>query len=76
MTVKTLTSRGVRIVALIVLGLAYIVMTGSPAAAQGFSVASGRAEFLVSPGDTFTGTIPVLNITDEPVSLRVRGGHP
>jgi hypothetical protein len=71
MTVMTLTDRGVRIVALIALCLAYIAMTGSPAAAQGFSVAFGRAEFIVSPGDRFIGTIPVLNITDEPVSLRV-----
>ncbi len=71
MKANTSIKRALRIIALIAFGLAFIALTASPAAAQGFSVSFGQREFIVSPGDRFTGTIPVTNITDEPVVLRI-----
>jgi hypothetical protein len=37
---------------------------------QGFSVASGRQEFYVNPGDSFSGTLPVNNLLAEPQVIR------
>lgn len=68
-------NRVLRIITLFTLGLVYIVVTVPPAVAQTFSVSFGRKEFLVSPGDTFTGTIPVMNPSDEPVALRIYLGN-
>ncbi len=71
MTVKTSLNRALRIIALMALGLACITANESPAAAQGFSIASIREEFLVSPGGKLIGAIPVTNTSDEPVSVRI-----
>jgi len=66
-----LTGQGLRVITLIAFGLVYIAAVASPAMAQGFSVGSGRDEYLVSPGESFSGAITVTNTSEEPVALRV-----
>ncbi len=46
-------------------------MTSGPVMAQGFSVSYDRVEYFVSGGTSFSGSIGVLNISDEPMDLRV-----
>jgi hypothetical protein len=74
MSTKISTKAGLRIIALMLLGLAYIAVAASPAPAQGFSVATSKEEFINCPGESFTGTIPVTNTSEEPVALRVYVG--
>ncbi len=74
MSVKALVNRVARIIALMALGLVYIAVEVSPAAAQSFSVAFGNKEFIVSPGDSFTGSISLMSMTDEQVSIRIYVG--
>jgi P pilus assembly chaperone PapD len=71
MSTKTSTKPGLRIIALMALGLAYIAVTASPAPAQGFSVTRGIEEFSICPAESHTGSISVTNTSEEPVSLRV-----
>ena len=69
--VSVLNGRGLRIIALIALVLVYAAMASGPVAAQSFSVARGNEEFLVCPGESFTGAVSVTNTSDEPIALRV-----
>jgi hypothetical protein len=71
MSTRISVSHAVRIAAPFILALTCIWAPASPALAQGFSVAFGSSEFLVSPGDEFTGSIPVTNTSDEPRALRI-----
>ncbi len=74
MNVKTSINRALRIIALIALGLVYVAVMASHTKAQGFSIAFQRPEYTVSPGSSFTGTIPVTNITEDQVSIRIYVG--
>ncbi|MCX6646883.1 MAG: hypothetical protein NTY09_11120 [bacterium] len=54
-----------------------LVFTGfyaQTAKAQNFSVAFGRAESVLNNGDSFSDAIPVTNISDESINIRIYAG--
>jgi len=68
---SVLTGRGLKIIGLLVLGFLYTWISVSPANAQGFAVAYPTTEFTISPGGNFIGSIPVTNMSEEPITLRM-----
>lgn len=64
----------IRISILTGLVLILTVLHVQNASAQSFSVAFGREESVLNPGDSFSDSIPVTNISDEPVEIRVYTG--
>jgi hypothetical protein len=44
------------------------------ASAQNFSIAFGREESILNSGETFSDGIPVTNISDEPINVRIYAG--
>jgi len=58
-------------VILFILSLLISLLTSSASNSQGFSVSYGQCEYSGSPGESFTGVIPVVNTSDDAKSLRV-----
>jgi len=73
-SVRIMSGRGLRIIALMGLALVCMALAALPAAAQGFSVGNPAQEFQLCPGESFTGSIPVINPSDQPKSLKVYAG--
>jgi len=72
--VSKLAGRALRIITLIAIVAVYAALIPGPVGAQGFSVTYGKLEFTVAPGDTFTGSIPVTNVSEEQITVRMYVG--
>jgi sporulation-control protein spo0M len=66
---KTAVRISVKVMLVIALGLFYLTIPSSPSDAQGFAVAFQRPEFIVSPGEQVTGSIPVTNTSEIQLAL-------
>ncbi len=74
MTPMILTLARSRILLLSLTGVLLIGMNTSRSLAQGFSVSYDENEFVVSPGDSFTATIYVRNMSEETLTLKIYPG--
>lgn len=59
---------------IVILSMLLLLVQTPPSAAQGFSVSYENLEFTVSPGDSFTATFLVTNLSDEERTLRIYSG--
>ena len=70
-SVRVVSGRCLRVIALMAIVLSYLAAAALPVCAQSFSVNLLKQEYELCPGEKFTGSIPVINTSEQPISLRV-----